>query len=104
MTKFAYNYFVTQGVNPATAGFLATAILATLAIVLSIIANFVAKRLILKGLARIVVHTETKWDDIFLESRSRPHQFSDLFVWGCKRPGVWLQSLPPSHQSTGRAD
>jgi len=67
MTEFVYDYLVTQGVNPATAGFLATAILATLAIVLSIIANFLAKRFILKGLAHIVARTETKWDDIFLE-------------------------------------
>jgi miniconductance mechanosensitive channel len=67
MMEFVYGYLVIQGVNPATAGFLATAILATLAIVLSIIANFVAKRFILKGLAHIVARTETKWDDIFLE-------------------------------------
>lgn len=67
MTEFVYDYLVTQGVNPATAGFLATAILATLAIVLSISANFLAKRFILKGLAHIVARTETKWDDIFLE-------------------------------------
>jgi len=67
MTEFIYDYLVTQGVNHTTAGFLATAILATLAIVLSIIANFLAKRFILKGLAHIVARTETKWDDIFLE-------------------------------------
>jgi len=65
MMKFVYDCLVTQGVNPATAGFLATAILAALAIVLSIIANIVAKRFILKGLAHIVAHTETQWDDIF---------------------------------------
>jgi len=67
MTEFVYDCLVRQGVNPATAGFLATAILATLAIVLSIIANFVAKRFILRGLAHIVARTGTKWDDIFLE-------------------------------------
>ncbi|MBW1830004.1 MAG: mechanosensitive ion channel family protein, partial [Deltaproteobacteria bacterium] len=67
MTEFVYDCLVTQGVNPATAGFLATATLAALAIVLSIIANFVAKRFILKGLARIIAHTETQWDDIFHE-------------------------------------
>ncbi len=65
MTEFVYDCLVTRGVNPATAGFLAAAILVTLAIVLSIVANFVAKRFILKGLARIVAHTETQWDDIF---------------------------------------
>jgi len=69
MIEFTCNFLVNQGVNPATANLLAIGILITLAIVLSIIANFVAKRLILKGLAHIIVRTETKWDDIFLERK-----------------------------------
>ncbi len=69
MMKFIYEYLVSQGVNPAFAGFLATAILATLAIALSIVANFVAKRFILKGLGRIVAHTATRWDNIFLDRK-----------------------------------
>ena len=69
MIKFTCNFLVTQGVNPATANSLAIGILTVLAIVLSIIANIVAKRLILKGLAHIIVRTETKWDDIFLERK-----------------------------------
>jgi len=69
MIEFICNYLVVQGVNPATAGFLARGILTVLAIVLSIIANFVAKRLILKGLAHIIVRTETKRDDIFLKRK-----------------------------------
>lgn len=67
MTEFVYDCLVTRGVNPEIAGYLVTSILVALAIVLSIIANFVAKRYILKGLAHIVGHTETRWDDIFLE-------------------------------------
>ena len=69
MIKFTCNFLVTQGVNPATANSLAIGILTVLAIVLSIIANIVAKRLILKGLAHIIIRTETKWDDIFLERK-----------------------------------
>ena len=69
MIEFTCNFLVTQGVNTATANSLAIGILTVLAIVLSIIANFVAKRLILKGLAHIIVRTETKWDDIFLERK-----------------------------------
>ena len=69
MIEFTCNFLVNQGVNPATANLLAIGILTVLAIVLSIIANFVAKRLILKGLAHIIVRTETKWDDIFLERK-----------------------------------
>ena len=69
MIEVICNYLVTQGVTPETAGFLARGILTVLAIVLSSIANFVAKRLILKGVAHIIVRTETKWDDIFLERK-----------------------------------
>ena len=69
MMEFICNCLVTQGVNPAAAGSLARGILTVLAIVLSIIANFVAKRLILKGLAYIIFLTKTKWDDIFLERK-----------------------------------
>ncbi|MCK5512860.1 MAG: mechanosensitive ion channel [Deltaproteobacteria bacterium] len=69
MIEFTCNFLVNQGVNPATANSLAIGILTVLAIVLSIIANFVAKRLILKGLAHIIVRTETKWDDIFLKRK-----------------------------------
>jgi len=69
MIKFTCNFLVTQGVNPATANSLAIGILTVLAIVLSMIANIVAKRLILKGLAHIIIRTETKWDDIFLERK-----------------------------------
>ena len=67
MMEFVYDCLVTQGMNPATAGFLATAILAALSIIVSIMANFVAKRFVLKGLAHIVGRTEAKWDDIFLK-------------------------------------
>jgi len=40
MIEFICNYLVTQGVNPAAAGFLARGIVTVLAIVLSSIANF----------------------------------------------------------------
>ena len=67
MIKIICDSFITQGVNPAAADVLARAVLAVLAIFLSIVANLVAKRLILKGLAHLIVRTETKWDDFLLE-------------------------------------
>ena len=69
MTQIIYDSLLTQGVNPVAAGILARAALVVLAIFLSIAANFAAKRLILKGVARLIVFTETKWDDIFLERK-----------------------------------
>ena len=74
MTDFLCDYLVTQSVNPEAADFLTTAILSALAIVMSIIANFIARRFILKVLARIVSQTESQWDDIFLER----HVFNKL--------------------------
>ena len=70
MIKIICDSFITQGVNPAAADVLARAVLAVLAIFLSIVANLVAKRLILKGLAHLIVRTETKWDDFLLDRAS----------------------------------
>ena len=38
-------------------------------IVLSILANFVAKRILLRGIARVVEQTSTQWDDIFFRAK-----------------------------------
>lgn len=67
MTDLVYDCLVNWGMNPDTEGYFPNAILVILAIGLSIIAHFVAKRFILKGLSHIVARTGTRWDDIFLE-------------------------------------
>ncbi len=67
MTEFIHGFLIDQGVNPATARFLATAILLGITIIISVIANFIAKRFIVQGFVRIATRTKSKWDDVFHE-------------------------------------
>ena len=69
MVESIHNFLITQGFDPVTGHFLARGILVVLAILLSVIAHVVAKRITLRGLTRIVVRTETRWDDILLERK-----------------------------------
>lgn len=69
MVESIHSFLVTQGVYPAAGDYLARGILVVLAIILSVIAHVVAKRITLKGLTRIVIRTETRWDDILLERK-----------------------------------
>ena len=69
MVEYVHSFLVSQGLDPAGGGFLARGILVVLALILSIIANVVAKRITLKGLTRLIVRTETRWDDILLERK-----------------------------------
>ena len=69
MVESVYNFLITQGADPVAGGYLARGILVVLALIFSIIANVVSKRITLRGLTRIIVRTETRWDDILLERK-----------------------------------
>ncbi|MDX1779334.1 MAG: mechanosensitive ion channel, partial [Thermodesulfobacteriota bacterium] len=69
MVEYVHSFLVAQGIDPAAGDLLARGILVVLAILLSIIANIVAKRITFKGLTRVIVRTETRWDDILLERK-----------------------------------
>jgi miniconductance mechanosensitive channel len=69
MVEYIHSFLVTQGLDPTAGDLLARGILVVLAILLSIVANVAAKRVTLKGLTRVIVRTETKWDDILLERK-----------------------------------
>ena len=69
MVESIHSFLITQGFDPVSGKYLARGILVVLALVLSFIANVIAKRITLKGLTRIVVRTETRWDDILLERK-----------------------------------
>lgn len=69
MVGFIHDWLANHGVNPLVAGTLVRIIAITLVIVLSVIANYVAKRLILRGLSNIISRTRTKWDDILLKRK-----------------------------------
>lgn len=69
MIEVICNFLTARGIDQEAAGLLARISLTVLALVLSIVANFVAKRFILKGLTHLIVRTGTTWDDIFLERK-----------------------------------
>jgi len=69
MVEVICDFFTARGIGQEAAGLLARSSLTLLALVLSIVADFVAKRFILKGLTHIIVRTDTAWDDIFLEKK-----------------------------------
>ena len=54
MVEYVHSFLVAQGIYPAAGDLLARGILVVLAILLSIIANIVAKRITLKGLTRVM--------------------------------------------------
>ncbi len=69
MLELVKNWIVNQGLDLSTADILARGIILVLIIVLSLIANLLTKRFILKGLSAIVRRTATQWDDIILRKK-----------------------------------
>lgn len=69
MLELIQGWFLEQGVGVETADFAARGLAFIGVIILSIMANFVVKRLILAGLRYSILHTHTKWDDILLERK-----------------------------------
>ncbi len=69
MLEFINDCLLKTGLNSTTASTLARTGIITLVIALSFLAWFVAKHLILSGLRRLIGHTETKMDDVFLEKK-----------------------------------
>jgi len=62
-------WLVNQGVDATTAYMLERLLAFILVIVLSVIANVAAKRIIIKGINNLIAHTTTKWDDILLKRK-----------------------------------
>jgi len=69
MLDSVHNWLLNQSLNPLAAVTLMRIIAITLVIVLSIITNYVAKKLILKGISNIISRTRTNWDDILLKRK-----------------------------------
>ncbi|MFC1974903.1 mechanosensitive ion channel domain-containing protein [Chloroflexota bacterium] len=67
MLEFIHNWLVNQGLHAATAMFLARSVAIILVIILSILANYVAKRIILLGVRYSAGRTATKWDDMLVK-------------------------------------
>ena len=72
MLNFLVQLFQTQGFDPETAALCAGVTMIILIIVLSVLANVLAKHLLLTALSRFITKTKTTWDDDFLK-----HHFFD---------------------------
>ncbi|MDM8532253.1 mechanosensitive ion channel family protein [Anaerolineales bacterium HSG25] len=70
MFEIINNWLVGQGIELMVASTITRVVLFFLVIALSILANYVTKHYILRGLAYSIGRTETKWDDIILEKRT----------------------------------
>jgi miniconductance mechanosensitive channel len=83
-SSYIYDLFISAGLNENLAIFLRTLIIVTVVILLSWIANFLAKLIIEKIVATIIRKTKFKWDDIFLEKhvfRSLSHFAPAIVIW-----------------------
>lgn len=69
MLEILRSWIVNQGLDLSAADMLARAFIFVLILVVSFIVYFVAKHLILKGLAALISRTETQWDDIILRKK-----------------------------------
>ncbi|MFT5386708.1 MAG: miniconductance mechanosensitive channel [Saprospiraceae bacterium] len=66
MLEILENWMVDQGLDLSATNILARSLILALIIVFSLIADLLAKRFILKGIAAIVRRTATQWDDMIL--------------------------------------
>lgn len=69
MLELLQNWLVDSGMGITSAAVLARSVLAAAVILLSAIADFVAHRLLLDVLTRIIKRTKTTWDNTFLEKK-----------------------------------
>jgi miniconductance mechanosensitive channel len=77
-------FFVNAGLSFSMAAFLSTVTLVVVVSLLSWITNFLAKLVINTVVTRVVRHTESQWDDIFLEQKvftRLSHLAPALVIW-----------------------
>ena len=69
MLDFIRDWLLQQGLDDQTAGVLTTLVEIALVITLAAIADAVAKRLVVRGLEKLVGRTATAWDDVIVKRR-----------------------------------
>jgi miniconductance mechanosensitive channel len=70
MLELLHTWLLDHGTGESLAFYLARGIAVVSVLVLSIAANFVAKRYILSALAYVISRSKSKWDDAFLRQRA----------------------------------
>ena len=69
MIEFIMNWFTGYGVDESTARFLSTGILVIFITLLSIIANLITKKVVLRVLSLLINNNKFKWDTVLLERK-----------------------------------
>ena len=70
MLELIHTWLLGQGISESLAFYLARGIAIVGVLLLSVIANFVAKRYILSGLSYVISKSRSKWDDAVLRQRT----------------------------------
>ena len=69
MLEIIRTWILNQGLDLTTADLIARGLIIIFIIIISFIADFLAKRFILRGLTAIVNRTKTQWDDVVLRKK-----------------------------------
>jgi len=91
MVEILERWLVEMGVSPSATVMIFRAAAVVSVAVVALLANWVAKRLLLRWLSRVIVRTKTSWDDILLEKKvfSRlAHFVPALVVYYAARYGL----------------
>ena len=70
-------WLVGHGLTTGVAAMVATATGFLVVVFLAVIANFVAKRLVLRAVISLAARTQTRWDDVLIERRIF-HRFAHI--------------------------
>lgn len=67
--EIIHQFFTERGFEPAWAGVFANAVVVCLIILLSVAANWIAKKIVLRLLTHVIRNNRIQWDNIFLERK-----------------------------------
>ncbi|HBP63957.1 MAG TPA: mechanosensitive ion channel protein MscS, partial [Desulfosporosinus sp.] len=69
MIEFIMDWFTGYGVDRVTASYLATGILVIFIVLVSLFANYITKKVVLRALSLLIHNNKFKWDTVMLEKR-----------------------------------
>ncbi|MDC0358605.1 mechanosensitive ion channel family protein [Oligoflexia bacterium] len=79
-------FFITAGLGETTTGYLTTIALFVFIIFLAVVANFIAKKFILRILKKIITASKITWDDLLIKNKvfdRLSHIAPALVIYGC---------------------
>ncbi len=89
MIKFIMNWFIGYGIGESVAKYLSTGILVVFIALLSILANYITKKIVLRVLSHYIKKVKFKWNTILLE-RKVFHNLSQVV------PAIIIYSFAPA--------